>query len=187
MATEQSDHSHQAQNTPATPLNVGGSGPIGPEDDLWTDSPSLWAGLGRFVIAAAITIAMIVITAFVGWAQAKYPFGIVVSLAWAWALFGGFYVRYANLYRLTNQRMFVRRGLLSQTTDQTELVRVDDVQVSQSLVQRLLKLGDVIVLSADATDGRCTLQDIKGPHHVAEVIREHTRRLRQRSLYIENI
>ena len=48
-------------------------------------------------------------------------------------------------------------------------------------------LGDVKVLGTDRTDGACMLVNVEKPHMVAELVREHMRRQRQRALYIEQV
>lgn len=90
-------------------------------------------------------------------------------------------------YRLTSQRLFVERGILSQTIDQTELIRVDDVRVHKSLSDRLFGLGSVAILSTDATDREIVIDGIADPDHVAEALRTRMRTMRRKSLFIENL
>ncbi len=90
-------------------------------------------------------------------------------------------------FRLTSQRLFIERGILSQTIDQTELIRVDDVRVHKSLTDRLLGLGSIEVKSTDATDATLTIIGIDEPESVAESIRTHMRQLRRKSLFVENL
>jgi uncharacterized membrane protein YdbT with pleckstrin-like domain len=90
-------------------------------------------------------------------------------------------------YRLTSQRLFVRRGILSQTVDQTELLRVDDVRVRQTIIQRMLGLGQVEVISSDRSDAKLVLRDILNPETVSEHVRRHTRTLQRRTLFMEQL
>ncbi len=90
-------------------------------------------------------------------------------------------------YRLTDQRLFIEKGILSQTIDQTELIRVDDVRVHKSLVDRVLGMGTIEVLSTDASDRSVTITGVKDAEAVAEHIRVHMRSLRSRSLFVENL
>ena len=50
-------------------------------------------------------------------------------------------------YRLTTQRLLVRRGWLAKHLNELELYRVKDVVVDQGLLQRVLGYGTVTVLS----------------------------------------
>ncbi len=90
-------------------------------------------------------------------------------------------------YRLTSQRLFIVRGILSQTHDQTELIRVDDVQIHKTLLDRVFGLGSIAVTSTDATDHDLLVKGIRNPEKLAEAIRNHTRALRAKSLYVENL
>jgi len=90
-------------------------------------------------------------------------------------------------YRLTNERLFIERGLLSQTVDQTELIRVDDVRIHKSQFDRIFGIGTVAVMSTDATDREITIEGIAQPDEVAEAIRKEMRALRRKSLFIEHL
>jgi uncharacterized membrane protein YdbT with pleckstrin-like domain len=91
-------------------------------------------------------------------------------------------------YRLTTQRLFIERGILSKVVDQTELIRVDDVRVRQSLVNRIWNLGTVeVIAKSDETHGAIAVTGIEDPHRVADQIRERTRELRRKSLFVEQM
>jgi len=91
-------------------------------------------------------------------------------------------------YRLTTQRLFLVRGIVSRTTDQMELMRVDDVRLRQSLMDRVVNTGDVEILGADATDPKLVLEAINEPARVAELLRLHVRGMRSKgTLLVENL
>lgn len=91
-------------------------------------------------------------------------------------------------YRLTTQRLFIERGLLSRTIDQTELVRVDDVRVSQGMLERMLNIGRIKVISSDKTDQDFVIGGCEEPGKIAEEIRKSTRLMRSRqTMYVENV
>lgn len=86
----------------------------------------------------------------------------------------------ASSYRLTTQRLFVRRGWLAKHVDELELYRVKDVVVDQGVFQRLLGYGTVAVLADDDTTPRMELVSIARPTEIKEMIRTHYRAARQR-------
>lgn len=92
-------------------------------------------------------------------------------------------------YWLTIDRLFIRRGLLSVTTDQTELIRVDDIRVRQGLLDRLFGIGNVeVIANSDASDGDVTLIGVIDPMHVAELIRTGMQNARRRrGIYVQNV
>jgi membrane protein YdbS with pleckstrin-like domain len=83
-------------------------------------------------------------------------------------------------YRLTTQRLFVRRGWLAKHVNELELYRVKDVVVDQAGLQRLLGYGTITVLSADDTTPEVDLVGISSPTKVKELIRTQYRAARQR-------
>lgn len=83
-------------------------------------------------------------------------------------------------YRLTTQRLFVRRGWLAKHVNELELYRVKDVVVDQGILQRLLGYGTITVLADDDTTPEVNLVKISRPTKVKEMIRTQYRAARQR-------
>lgn len=83
-------------------------------------------------------------------------------------------------YRLTSQRLVVTHGFIGRRTDEVDLYRVNDVGVKQHPLERITRIGDVNVIAADSTRPNRTLQNIKQPDRVKDLIREAARQERQR-------
>jgi membrane protein YdbS with pleckstrin-like domain len=83
-------------------------------------------------------------------------------------------------YRLTDQRLFVRRGWLAKHVNELELYRVKDVVVDQGALERLLGYGTITVLAEDDTTPKVELSGISGPTKVKEMIRTQYRAARRR-------
>ena len=83
--------------------------------------------------------------------------------------------------------MFIGRGILSRTIDQAELIRIDDVRIHKSLLNRMTGVGSVELFSTDASDRQVTIWGVQKPEELAESIRDQMRRLRQRSLFVESL
>lgn len=91
-------------------------------------------------------------------------------------------------YRLTTQRLFINKGILTRTTDQLELVRVEDVRLRQGIIDRIVGTGDVEIVSSDQTDNKLMLMSIASPDDVAEHVRRNVRGARGKgSLFVENV
>lgn len=167
---------------------------IGPESDLWTGRTH-WKHFAGFLIriffinvAGGIAMQQAVVRGV--FADSGTAWWMVSGLAAASLLYILLRVGLAILderYRLTSQRLFIERGILSQTVDQLELVRVDDVRISKTFLNRIFGTGTVEVMTTDASDRKISLVGVAGPEDVAEAIRTHVRVSRQRSLYVENI
>lgn len=123
-----------------------------------------WTGRSALLIAAIVTLVIVL--------------GVVVSMALQ-------IMQYR--YRLTDQRLFIEKGILSQTIDQSELIRVDDVRVHKRLVDRILGLGSLEIRSTDASHQAIHIRGVKHPEPVAELVRTRMRNLRSRSLFVEKL
>ncbi len=161
---------------------------------------TLWVGRTHWqhhAVKVGAGLAILVVGLFClgkigGWADWGSSVSWLIGFLWALllAVFFGGWVLFLILscrYRLTGQRLFIERGILSQTIDQTELIRVDDVRLKKSLVDRVFGLGSVEVLSTDVSDKSIVIAGVKGAEEVAEHIRRRMRTLRSRSLFIENL
>jgi membrane protein YdbS with pleckstrin-like domain len=83
-------------------------------------------------------------------------------------------------YRLTTQRLFVRRGWLAKHVNELELYRVKDVVVDQGVLQRMLGYGTITVLADDDTTPRVDLVGVSRPTRVKEMLRTQYRAMRRR-------
>jgi membrane protein YdbS with pleckstrin-like domain len=84
-------------------------------------------------------------------------------------------------YRLTSQRLFIEEGVLKRTVNQTDLVRVNDVSVTQKLLDRIFNVGNVkIYCPSDISNTEIEIRGIRDPHQVAEHIHGEMRAIRDR-------
>jgi len=82
-------------------------------------------------------------------------------------------------YRLTNERLFLRRGIIARNVDELELYRVRDVTFTQGLLQRIMGVGNVNVTSTDASTPVLTLRGVGAPEQIKEAIRTASRASRK--------
>jgi uncharacterized membrane protein YdbT with pleckstrin-like domain len=83
-------------------------------------------------------------------------------------------------YRLTTQRLFVRRGWLARHSNELELYRVKDVVVDQRFLQRVLGYGTITVIADDESTPTVVMPGISRPTQAKEMIRAQYRAARQR-------
>lgn len=93
------------------------------------------------------------------------PASVLMLLAWAYVktLF--------HHYRITSDRVVATRGLISRRVMQIELHRVTDVFAHQTVVGRILNVGDVTVVSADRRAPNVRLLGLASPMAMKEQIR----------------
>jgi uncharacterized membrane protein YdbT with pleckstrin-like domain len=80
-------------------------------------------------------------------------------------------------YTLTDTTIEIDRGLISRTTQNIPLRRIQDVTVSATMTQRMLGLGDIIVDNASEDGGKVILDDIDSPKKYAELMLRQLRQL----------
>lgn len=90
-------------------------------------------------------------------------------------------------YRLTSHRLFKEEGIISRRISEIELMRIDDLSVSQNIVQRIFDVGVITLLTSDASDPRLVIAGIRGPVQVKEQIRTHVQKRRARTVNLETL
>jgi hypothetical protein len=75
-------------------------------------------------------------------------------------------------YRISNYRIDYERGLLSKHIDTLELWHVEDIKFDQSLLARMLNVGDITVLSHDDTTPRLVLAGVPNPRPLFETLKQ---------------
>lgn len=80
-------------------------------------------------------------------------------------------------YTLTDSTIEIDRGLISRTTQNVPLRRIQDVTVSASISQRLLGLGDIVIDNASEEGGKIVLKNIDSAKKYAAALLEQMRRI----------
>jgi len=157
------------------------------ETALWQGSYSPKAMIGGWLLSLVVTI-----VAFAIGAIFDGP-GLLIAGAVSLAVWGGhlvmlIYQRMSHDYKLTTQRFVHSHGILRRVTDRIEVIDIDDVQVTQGLVERFLGVGTIRILSSDVTSPTTTLYGIDDVARIATLI-DDTRRTerRKRSVHIEQV
>jgi uncharacterized membrane protein YdbT with pleckstrin-like domain len=80
-------------------------------------------------------------------------------------------------YTLTDTTIEIDRGLISKTTQNIPLRRIQDVTVSATMMQRVLGFGNVIIDNASEDGGKVVLEGIDSPRKYAELLLKEMREL----------
>ncbi len=139
----------------------GGEGPryagAGPEETAWRGGPSQWTNFPVFVLCAPLSL-------------------LVVPLLYAaWVIIE---TRSAT-FTLTSERLRTERGVLSKKRDELELYRVRDIETRQTVWQRLVGVGSVVLLTSDRSDPTLVMPSIRGHREVADLVRRNTETMRR--------
>src|SRR5438132_441233 len=108
------------------------------EHTLFSGHPSWRSALTFHLkgLTAAIVVGAIV------WFAASNGAGVGAGVVVLALIIGvGVIRRMATHYMVTNERLHIRRGILSKATQETRLARVQNVNMRQSLLERIMRIG----------------------------------------------
>lgn len=100
-------------------------------------------------------------------------FLVVLAIVAATMLIG-FVKRVATTYTITDRRLNIRRGIVSREVQETRLERVQNVNYSQSVYQRLMQIGDVDFDTAAGDDYNFIFAGVADPGDVVHRVDQAT-------------
>jgi hypothetical protein len=74
-------------------------------------------------------------------------------------------------YTITSERVKVTKGIIGREIENFELIRIQDLDISQKLSERLFGLGDLIIRGHDTSHSELVLRNIREPEKVYELLR----------------
>ncbi|MDX6678010.1 MAG: hypothetical protein QOE31_2062 [Solirubrobacteraceae bacterium] len=87
---------------------------------------------------------------------------IVLVVGWVKRLF--------TTYTISNHRLHIRRGIVARAEQQTAITRVQNVNTHQSVLQRLLQIGNVNFDTAAGDDFDFEFGGVADPQEVVEAV-----------------
>ena len=91
-------------------------------------------------------------------------------------------------YSLSEDRLFIDKGLLNLKSEEILLYRIRDLSVSQTLPQRLFGVGTITLHSYDKTSPTLEILDIAKPYFVKELIHKNVEEMKiQRRMRVGEI
>lgn len=75
-------------------------------------------------------------------------------------------------YAITNERLKIVKGLLARDIENYELIRVQDIDLSQKVSERIFGIGDITIRGQDASKPMLVLRNIPKPEEVYEILRK---------------
>lgn len=171
----------QLLDDPAPPAaNAAAVVPV-PEGDLFLLHPvrrgfaGTVAGAVVFAIAALAVLIWLWDGQYGGRLVALVPFAVCLYLTWR-----VFYLTRSITYRLTSQRLFIQEGLVGRKQEEIELFRITDVSMEQTPMERILKIGTILVNSTDESLPLARLENIPTPARYKDILRDAYRQARTR-------
>ena len=139
-----------------------------PGEAIVFDGHPSWRGVLSFYLKGlgiAIVVGLVVILA------TSVAAGVAVFLVVMAIVIGvGFLKRMATSYVITTERLHIRTGLLSKRVQQTSIDRVQNVNTNQSLIERVLRVGEVDFDTAGTDDSDFTFRGVSSPETVVAAV-----------------
>lgn len=86
----------------------------------------------------------------------------------------------ATRYVVTNERIRIIEGLLGKERIDIELVRIQDLDQTQTFRERVLNLGDIVVRGSDKSHPEIILNNVANPQEVHEILRRAVLKSREK-------
>ena len=122
---------------------------------------------GLFVVLIAAFVVGIV-TNITGGGTDGGLVALVAVIGVAVVVLAGFIKRITVHYTITTRRLHIKRGIISREIQETRLERVQNVNYDQSVLQRLLQVGDVDFDTAAGDDFNFVFAGVANPDEVVE-------------------
>ncbi|HEX9618352.1 MAG TPA: PH domain-containing protein [Anaerolineales bacterium] len=74
-------------------------------------------------------------------------------------------------YLLTNERIRITKGFVGREIENYELIRIQDLDLSQGLTERILNIGDIHLRGHDPSSPELVLRNVSKPDEVYETLR----------------
>jgi len=127
----------------------------------WRSTLKFYVG-GLIVAGAAGAVAALAKSTGLGAGVAGGVFAVVLVV--------GFLKRLGTHYVVTNERLHIRRGLISKHVQETRLERVQNVNTDQSVFERILQIGTVDFDTAGTTDSDFSFTGVAQPERVVQAV-----------------
>ena len=138
-------------------------------EEIVLDLRPHWAKLFFPVVWVVVAIAATAASSILG-ALPVVTFVLLALLAVAVALLLARYVRWTTTnFVVTNERLIHREGIIAKKGIEIPLDRVQTIRFSQTVFERMIGAGDLLIESAGET-GQNTFTDIRKPSVVQNVI-----------------
>jgi uncharacterized membrane protein YdbT with pleckstrin-like domain len=148
---------------------------------LWQGRPSWRAHMSYFVVWIPLALLPVIIAGLLKandqgtglpYSQWLLISLLLVVIVVVWDVLQ----RYATYYVVTDQRLRTRRGILSRREQTARFERVQNVEVSQSLLDRLFNVGAVVFDTAgsDQSDAGIRYDGIADPQRLVHIVAQHS-------------
>src|SRR3954462_8533921 len=138
------------------------------EHVIYEGRPS-WRSILRFYLLEILAAAAGGAIAGLIWSDPGWGslIGVVILLI---VFVAGWVQRVGTRYFVTNERLHIRRGIVSRRSQETRLERIQNVNTRQGVFERLMLIGTVDFDTAGGSDYDFAFRGVAGPTRVAQAV-----------------
>jgi uncharacterized membrane protein YdbT with pleckstrin-like domain len=141
------------------------------EKVIYQGHPSWRAILGFYLLGFAIAAGIGLIVAIAdstgtGIVAAAVIAGITVVV--------GLIKRIATVYTITERRLNIKRGIVARKVQETRIQRVQNVNFTQSVYERVMQIGNVEFTTAGTEESNFVFEGVAQPEQVVEQVDQAT-------------
>ena len=137
------------------------------EKVIYQGHPSWRAILGfyllGFLIAAGIGLV-------VGLADSSGTGVVVAAVIAGITVLAGLIKRIATVYTITDRRLIIKRGIIARKVQETRIQRVQNVNFSQGVYERIMQIGNVEFTTAGTDESNFVFAGVSQPEQVVEKV-----------------
>jgi uncharacterized membrane protein YdbT with pleckstrin-like domain len=155
-----------------------------PEETVWRGRSSQWKNFGRFILAAAMCVVVLVIFASLSRADSPQmrnlsPYILVLLVLPLFTALVRYLQTRSKVYELTTERIKITEGILSKVTDTLELYRVKDLETRQPFLYRWVGIENVQLNTSDTSSPFVFIQAVPRGVGLGDKIRNQVEIIRQ--------
>jgi uncharacterized membrane protein YdbT with pleckstrin-like domain len=139
---------------------------------IYQGHPSWRAILGFYLKGLLIAAAAAVLAGLIndGAGLGIVTFVVIAAIV----ILAGFIKRVATVYTITDRRLNIKRGIVARRVQETRLERVQNVNYTQGVFERLLQVGNVDFDTAGTDDSDFTFYGVADPEQVVQHVEHAT-------------
>jgi membrane protein YdbS with pleckstrin-like domain len=137
------------------------------ETIIYQGHPSWRAIIGFYLKGIVAAIAFGIVVKLVdSTGTGLLAFAAIVAIT----ILAGFVKRVATVYTITDRRLNIKRGIIARKVQETRLQRVQNVNYSQGVYERVMQIGSVDFDTAGTDDSNFTFDGVAQPEQVVEQV-----------------
>jgi membrane protein YdbS with pleckstrin-like domain len=151
------------------------------ETTVFRGSPSILTRFGGLFLAFLVMAAALAGVFLLPPEQSiwKYVLGALAAAAFIHLLVIIMLVK-ATQYEVTNERIRIRRGIMTKRTDELELYRANDTSLIEPMTMRMFGLGTIEVRTMDTSSPTLYIEAVHGARQLREDLRRCIEQCRDR-------